>query len=407
MFSSGKIVWVAIGMHCAVVFLPGVFLDSVLIPHEYMSMAMIACALFTAGICAGALLFPFSGRRLDVDSTSIGRGFVWVIIVQTLLTAYVFTIGPESPLLSALTLDNALDVALLREDALKLNQDPIFVRVYSWGRDIVGPVTFVFSVHALRFARARSMKLLAVYGVLLALALGLWSGQKATVINYLLAAVIFSAANGWTMTRQLIKTVPVLVVVAGVIFALTLPQYFSGQVSDEAFGILAEAILHRVLLSPLEVAAAYIYAIDLRIVSAFDVLPLATELWTPGLTSIENRVALEFFYSGIDSASANALAFAYAYVLAGYAGCFAAGVLVVAVYRLCMWLVQSAGSQFMFAAFGAMLSYQVLDLLNSNYLAYLLTSVLVAATFWTVGSLLRPRTTGDDAGAQHRTASSS
>lgn len=353
---------------------------------------MIGCALFIVGLCVGAALLPFSGSApLEMDSIAVRRGLAWAIVIQVMITAYVLAVGPTSPLVAALNTDSAFDIAMLREEAIKLNQDPIFVRLYSWGRDIFAPVVFVLSVQALRLSRRRSFKALAFFGILSSLVLGLWSGQKATVLNYVLAAVIFSAASGWSMTKQLAKVVPLMVLALLAIFAITLPQLFSGkQELDAATGILVESVIHRIALVPLEVSAAYIYSIDaLNIISHIDVLPLVSELWTPGIGTIENRVGVEFFYTGIDSVSANALAFAYAYVLAGYIGCFLAGVLTVGVLKACEWLVRSSGSVFFSGAYGALLCYLILDLLNGNYLTYLITAILLAVSFWVMGSMRR------------------
>lgn len=390
MFNSSKLVLISAGLYTSIVLLPGLFLDSLVVPQQYLHVAMVGCLLFLAGLTVGLTMFPFGANvALHPDTPAFRNGFSWAVIIQVIVATYVFAAGPTSPLIAGLSMQDAFEMAMLREAAVKLNADPIFVRVYSLSRDVLAPIVLVLGVHMLRFASTGRTKPLAIIGIVVSLALGLWSGQKATVVNYLLAAVIFSATSGWSMMRQFIKFVPLLVLVLLVAFAITLPQLFDDEVGSASDRLL-EAILHRVLIGPLDVAAAYIYAADgLRIISPYDVLPLASNLWTPGIGTLENRIGLEFFYSGIESVSANGLAFAYAFVLAGYAGCFFAGILVVAIYKGCVWLVRSSGSKFMYTAFGALLSYHVLDLLNGNYLSYLIQAIEYAILFWLVGSLRR------------------
>ena len=85
---------------------------------------------------------------------------------------------------------------------------------------------------------------------------------------------------------------------------------------------------------------------------------------------------------------ANGLAFAYAFVLAGFVGCFLGGVLTVGVYKGCSWFVHSSRSIYMSAAYGALLSYHALDLLNGNYLSYLILAIKNAVIFWLIGSFV-------------------
>jgi branched-subunit amino acid transport protein AzlD len=398
MFDSTKFAWVTFGMYTAIVLLPGAFLDSNLIPEEYLRIAMIGCALFIVGVLAGALLFPFRApATLQIDAPALHRGLAWTVGLQLIGALYVFAAGPTSPLIAGLTMEDAFELAVLREGAVKLNTDPIFVTVYAWSRDVLSPIAFVLGVHTLRCSRSVGTRRLAWVGMLLALALGLWSGQKATVVNYLVAAIIFSALSGWSMVRTFLKLVPLLVLAVLAIFALTLPQLFSGNLDiGDASDVLFQAVIHRILLGPLELAAAYVYSVDeLHIISRFDVLPIGSALWTPGIGTVENRIGLEFFYSGIDSISANGLAFAYALVLGGYLACLIGGVLVVATYKACTWLVRSSGSMYMSAAYGALLSYHSLDLLNGNFMGYLITAGEYAVLLWLIGSLrVRPVAAG-------------
>lgn len=395
MFSSTKFAWVTFGLYTVIVLLPGAFLDSKLIPAEYLRLAMIGCVLFILGVQIGALLFPFRApETLQVDAPALQRGLAWTVGLQAIGALYVFAAGPTSPLIAGLTVEDAFELAVLREGAVKLNTDPVFVAIYSWSRDVLSPIAFVLGVQTVRFSRSPGAKRLAWIGIFIALALGLWSGQKATVMNYLLAAIIFCAASGWSMVRVFLKLVPLLVLAVLAVFAITLPQLFTGDLDfGGATDVLFEAVIHRILLGPLEVAAAYIYSADvLHIISRFDVLPIGSALWTPGVGTVENRIGLEFFYSGIDSISANGLAFAYAFVLGGYLGCLLAGILVVIAYKACIWIVRSSGSVYMSAAFGALLSYHSLDLLNSNYLSYLIIVGEYAVLFWLLGSLrMRPK----------------
>ncbi len=399
-FSSSKLLCIAVGLYTLVVFAPGFTLDPETIPPLYMYKGMLCCGLFIAGLAVGATLFPFeSAHCRQLSSALFKNGLAFVVFFQIVITAYVFIMGPTPPLLAAFSGDSAFDIALLREEAVKLNHDLVFVRIYSIGRDVFSPVVFVLSIVGLRSYRAWSIKAMAVLGILLALGIGLWSGQKATIINYGLASVVYMAASATSMVKSLCKSLPLVILAIAAVFAITLPQLFTTEFelggSSGATNILMESVVHRVLLSPLEVSAAYVYSIDvMHIISRFDVLPFGTEFHTPGIVSAENQIALEFFYSGIESVSANALAFAYAYVLAGYFGCFVAGVLIVGAYKACVWLVKGCGSAFMMAAFSALLSYHVLDLLNSNYLAYLIGISFYAIAFWLVGSVLTRRSAG-------------
>jgi hypothetical protein len=392
MFSSAKLVTIAAGMYTGIILLPGMFLDSDIIPNQYLGVAMVACVLFVAGMSAGGLLFRFRAPfELDTNGAAFRQGLMLTVALQTVFAIYIFAAGPTSPLLAGVSIDDAIELALLREQAVKLNEDAFFVRMYSWARDVIAPITFILSVQTLRGTPKRDMRWLAYLGIAVAFAIGLWSGQKATVANYLLAAIIFSARSEWSMVRMFIKAVPVLIVLLIVVFLITLPQLFERD-SDLATSALVEAIFHRVLISPIEVAGAYIFAIqDLHLFSRMDAVPLMQAFWTPGIDTIENRVALEFFYSGIESISANAPAFAYAFVLGGYVGCFFGGFLVMAVYKLSTWIVQSSGSNYMYAAFGALLSYSALDLLNSNYLGYLVAALMEAASLYLIGCLLAAR----------------
>lgn len=48
----------------------------------------------------------------------------------------------------------------------------------------------------------------------------------------------------------------------------------------------------------------------------------------------------------------------------------------------------------MYAAYGALLSYHSLDLLNGNYMGYLITAARYAVIFWAIGSLRVPDAAG-------------
>lgn len=392
MFTSWKFLWLAVALYAIVVLLPGMFWGSQLIPTSAVSAAIMACLLFLSGLWVGSLLFPFStGDCLPVQSDSMESGFTLLIVLQSIFAAYVLFTGPSPPLFAVFSGIDNVALALLREDAVKLNQDAVFVRVFAWCRDIFSPIVVVLGVQILR-AGGRRMKGLAILGIAVAAFIGLWSGQKAVVVNYILAAVLFTAGNLRSLVAIAARAVPAAVVLVLAIFLATLPSLFStGLDLGFAGEVVLRSVVHRVFVSPLEVSAAYIHALDdLEIISSWDVLPFVTSMWTPGILTIENRIGLEFFYSGISSAHANALAFAYAYVLAGYLGCFLGGLLLMLILCGCITVVRKAGSRFHLTAFSALLCYSVLDLLNSNFIGYLSTIVLYAVAFWVLGSI-RPR----------------
>jgi hypothetical protein len=112
-------------------------------------------------------------------------------------------------------------------------------------------------------------------------------------------------------------------------------------------------------------------------------------LWTPGILSIENRVAIEFYHQGIDSGHSNSLAFAYAYVLAGLPGSLVGGFILMAVLGLAVRIVAATRQPFVIVAFNAYLCYVFLDMLNSNFLQYAVKVLAVSLLIWIAVDLWR------------------
>jgi hypothetical protein len=383
-FTSWKVVGVVAGLYALVVFLPSLFGSSEIMPAHAIWTAVAACALFVFGVFVGGQAFPWRAVLPSSSTTATDRPFALLVAVLLGVAAYVVITGPTPPMIEAFTNPDSFAIALLREDALKLNEDEFFVRLYSWGRDLIAPVVVVLAIRVWRWDGRPSSRAWALAGLLAAFFLGLWSGQKATVVNYLLAAFIYLSRDLRSMAMQLARLAPVVVGLVFATFAVTQPDLFlSDSEAWFALEILTQSIVNRLLWVPLEVAAAFVHSVDdLHIVGALDVLPYLSFLWTPGIFSIENRVAIEFYHQGIDSGHSNALAFAYAYVLGGLPGCAIGGVAMMATLRLAVVIVRSTRSPFLCEAFGAYLCYVLLDMLNSNFIQYLVKIVVLAALLW-------------------------
>ena len=390
MFTSAKVFWVTFGIYLLVVFVPGLLIGSTIFPDAAVHKTMLACLIFLCGLYLGSLVFPFSSLPSASEASPSFRSGLALMVACTLaIVVYIALAGPPSPFLAAFAIHDSRAVAQLREEAVKLNTDALFVRVYAWGRDIFAPVTFALSIRALRMGSGSRTRLLGFVGILGALYLGLWSGQKATVLNYLVAAVIFTSPGIRSMILTALTAAPILLGALAGLFWITAPNLFG---DPNALRILVQVIATRVLAAPLDVATAYIDALEqLRIIGRLDVIPYVSFLHTPGIVSAENRVALEYFYTGLDSAHANTLAFGYAYVLGGYFACFLAGATVMAGMRLSMRIVAATGSRFLGMAWSAWLCYLLLDLVQGNFVSYLTKVIVVAILVWGVHAI-RPRT---------------
>jgi hypothetical protein len=384
MFSSNKVVGIVAGLYFLVVVLPALWGSSEIIPAAAIDTAVAACLFFVAGVALGGVMFGWNGVQPDRNLQAPPPAFAWLVGLLLAIALYVLVVGPTPPMVEAFINPDSFAIALLREDALKLNEDEFFVRLYSWGRDMVAPVVVVLSLHTWRTRRERDMRAWAAAGLLAACFLGLWSGQKATIVNYLLAAFIFLSRDLRTMVGQLARLVPVLVVVIVATFAVTQPELFLGDGEAWlALEVLWQSIVSRLLWVPLEVAGAFVHSVDdLRIVGSLDVLPYVNFLWTPGILSIENRVAIEFYHQGIDSGHSNALAFAYAYVLGGLPGSAIGGLAMMAALRCAVRIVRATRSSLACDAMGAYLCYVLLDMLNSNFIQYAIKVVVIAVLTW-------------------------
>lgn len=385
MINSSKINAIAALFLVGFALIPGWFEEFELAPEGARETALAACALFLAGMLIGAActrrLRPWTTAEIRADRSERGLYLLGMVLLGC--TAYVLVIGPSAPIFAAASGYDALDSALLREEALKLNSDVLFVKLYSYTRDIVSPIVFVLTVeHLFKRGVPRSTRLLWLVFLGAAVFIGIWSGQKATIVNYLLAAVIFSARDARNLVRWLLIGAPVIAILTFVMFAITYPGIFSDLGALQALSNVTEGLVHRIYVSPFEVSMAYVDAVDTQhLVDALYVIPYIGPFLHPA-QSLENLIGINYFYTGIDSISANALCFAYAYVLGGLPGCFLSGILTIVVLNLSMSLVRQGGNIFMARAFQAMIAYRLLDLLNANVYSYLIGLLQLAIIAW-------------------------
>jgi hypothetical protein len=387
MLSSSKILLVAGGFCLCSGFVAGFFRDSPILPPETVHAAMFTCALFVAGLAVGARLFRFEPDLSVVEwRASKGRLFPASVVVLAFLSALIFLTGPTSPLYFALdSSTDSFSLALMREDAVKLNRSEAFIRFYTWTRDFVAPVVCAVCARAVAERRVPWTRLKASIGFFLCLVVGVWSGQKAVVVNYVLAALMVLSLDARDLARRLVPWVLVIAALILLTFAVTQPELSLG--SEE----LQDSIVNRVFWVPLEVTGVYIFCKDsLGTISPWDALPYRNS-FTPGMHSLENRVALDFFHQGIDSGHSNAPAFGYAYVLGGFAGAFLAGIWCMFTFWWAARNVRASGMPALVFAFEAYLAYQILDLLNGNYVLYTVKAVLISLALRLGAAALRHR----------------
>jgi hypothetical protein len=380
MFTTRKFVALLWLVYAGVVVLPAPFVRIDTVPQGAVDTAVLACLAFLAG-ATFMVLARASNEAQALALRPIGLSDLERLLayLTVAIAAYVAMAGPPSPFFHGVA--DSFELALAREDAVKLNADEVFVRVYSWGRDLFAPTLFVIGVDRLVSSRLKAAeRWVLMVGMGAALYLALWSGQKATIVNFAIAAFVFRAISLKHFVATGFRVIPILLGLVLGMFVVTQPEIFTGgDAALQAVQVLATSILNRVVLAPLTVAASYVHAIDdLKIIAPLDVIPYLSFLWTPWILSIENEVALEFFHQGVDSGHANALAFAYAYVLAGYAGCFFGGALSVAAVETARRIVRLPQYADLGRVFDALLCYMVLDLMNGNFLAYSLKIVVLA-----------------------------
>jgi hypothetical protein len=376
MITSSKITAFSTFYMLVLALIPGVVVDQFLnVPESARVGTLLACALFLIGIHLGAKLVRLDALvQATPSSQSNDTGLVVLGLALLGVTAYVIAFGPVSPMIAAASGYDVLEVALLREDAVKLNIDPVFVRVYANARDILAPAVFILALESLirssnRFAKRLFLLLL----LFTAMFIGVWSGQKATLINYFVASMIFLTRNAVTLTRLIVISSPLLGVVIYGIFLFTYSGSFDeAEQFGDAAGNVLQGVIHRLFVGPFEVSMAYVDAADHQnLIDPIASVPVIGAMLRPAPATIENVIGMHYFYSGIESISANALSFAYAYILGGYAFCLFMGVLTMASLVLSIKMVRTAGNVFIDRAFQAMVAYRLLDLLNGNVLSYL------------------------------------
>lgn len=366
-------------------------------PDSARETALLACTLFLAGLLIGSKLthaprpWTVNERRADRSDRGL-RLFGFALLI---CTACVLVFGPPPPVFAAAEGFDALDTQLLREDAIKLNPNVLFVTLYSYTRDVFAPIVFVLAIEALaRRGVGASTRLLWLAFLAAAVFIGIWSGQKATIVNYLLATLIFVARDARRLLLWLLIGAPVIAALTFLMFAITYPGIFDD--SDQALANVLEGLVHRIYISPFEVSVAYVDAVDnALLIHPGSVIPFFGARLYPG-PSIENLVGVQYFYSGIDSISANALCFAYAYVLGGLPMCLVSGMLTIFVLQRSANLVREGGNIFMWRAFQALVAYRLLDLMNGNFYSYLIGLVQLAVVAWLLaradlGRARRPR----------------
>ncbi|EHR72926.1 hypothetical protein BurJ1DRAFT_4127 [Burkholderiales bacterium JOSHI_001] len=386
MLSSSKLMAVIVALYTLVGVLPVFDHAIVKVPGPAVQDASWAAVLFMLGTVGGFMVSQFGRSTISAAQDQwLADGFRLALATLLLASLYVLAAGPTPPMLSAAMGESSFDAALLREDALKLSGDRVFVQVYSQTRDIVVPVVFTLGLRLLLQGRASSVHWAwPALGVLLSMFIGAWSGQKATIINYLLAAMLCLAPSVPAMGLWAVRALPVVALLLAATFLATTGEFFSAS-SDE-LGLVLEAVwegfVYRVFEGPLEVSAAFVDAVDRgHLLQPVHVLPGLRWL-DPWPTSVENRIGMEYFYTGIDSISANGLAFAYAYVAGGWPGALLGGLLCALVLSLCVRIARAGGSPFLCAAYEAYLAYLVLDLLNSNFMDYLIKALVISLGVW-------------------------
>jgi hypothetical protein len=389
MLTAAKAFWLAFGVYFLSIFVGAFFLkDQQQFPQEIFSRTLLACSLFLVGLAIGALLFPFPVLPDAASDPDYRQALLGLVALTVGISIYVAVAGPRAPFFQSFSLTDPDAIMYAREDALKLNSDRIFVRLYSWGRDIFGPVTFALSLHWLR-RPGNGRDTLGYIGLLAASYLALWSGQKATLVLYLIAAFVFTASNVRTMLVTAFKAAPVLLALVAWLFWITLPQLVG---NPEAMTILSQSIVNRVF-GTLKVAMAYVDAIDrMHTIAHADVIPYMSFLWSPDILTVENFIGIEYFTSNtLSSIHANGPAFAYAYVLGGHAGAFIGGLAVMALLRVAFQIVRRTGSSFLGVAFSSSVCYMLLDLVNGNFMGYTLKVVALALLVWGAHALLPRR----------------
>jgi hypothetical protein len=387
MLSSSKILLMAGGFCLCSGFVAGFFRDSQILPPETVHAAMFTCVLFVAGLALGARMFRFGTDPAVQDwRASESRLFPGSLIVLAFLCVLIFLTGTTSPLYFALdSSTDSFSLALMREDAVKLNRSEAFIRFYTWTRDLIAPVVCAVCARAVSERLVPWIRLKASMGFGLCLLVGLWSGQKAIVVNYVLAAILVLAVDAKDLARRLVPWILVIAALVIFTFAVTQPELTLG--SEE----LQASIINRVFWVPLEVTGVYIFCKDsIGTISPLDALPYRNS-FTPGMLSLENRIALDFFHQGIESGHSNAPAFGYAYVLGGHLGSFLAGVWCMFSFWWSVRNVRASGMPALVFAFEAFLAYTILDLLNGNYLLYTAKAILFSLALRLAAAALRYR----------------
>lgn len=365
---------------------PGAVADFLLVPEELRSRTLAACALFLVGVLLGWKLVGERSSSQVSRSVTGGSdpGLVVLGITLLLMMAYIVEFGPKSPIFAAASGYDLLEVALIREEAIKLNADTLFVKAYSFARDLLAPAAFVLALESLTRSSSRpAMRIFSLVLLCSAIFIGIWSGQKATLINYILAAAIFLTRDTASLMRLCVLGAPAFAAAIFSMFLVTYPGTFDDPNTVEVVEDVWNGLIHRLFVSPFEVSIAYVDAIDNQsLIHPLDTIPIVGAMLRPGVPSLENVIGTHYFYSGIDSISANALCFAYAYIVGGLPFCFVVGVLTSFVLILSMRFVRAGGNVFMSRAFQAVLVYKLLDLLTGNPLSYLIGIVEMAVSAW-------------------------
>lgn len=392
MISRGKFLTFVLAYLVVFAVVPGFFADFERVPLDQRWIAVAACLLFIAGVLLGARALPdgpAAQAMADEGAAASERRGLWTLsAVLVAVTAFIVVVGPHPPILAASEGADALAVALIREEAIKLNEDALFVRVYSEARDLLGPIAFTTAVAALVRPRGQRLLMVALLNLALALFIGLWSGQKATVVNYVVASVLFLARDTRQLVRMMAVVVPVLAALVIALFAFTYEGYFASDDTEQVQESVVSGLVERVFYAPFEVSLAYVDAQAAGLIQTSDALPIVGGLIAPNRPTLENTVGVNYFFSGIESVSANGLSFAYAYVIGGLPMSFIGGLAVPLLFGFGLRLVRGGRVPFLTRCYAAYLLYLLLDLLNGNVLSYLMRGAQAAVLLWGLACLV-------------------
>lgn len=395
MISSQKILAFLSVVMVLLVLFPAVILSCGVQPRDfsppagYRTMTVAAALSFLAGAGLSHAIFPFRFvRPLFLPELNMVRLYSVMIAIAVIVCFFLYAFGPPSVLARTLAGASPDAIAHAREAAVKLNPSRIQVRAFVLARDVIAPLLVI--VGCASFSGAGRYRPLAIVGVLVAFFLLTWSGQKSPLLNSLLAIVIW---RGFT-ARELFSRRAFQG--AGVILLILLLLFFDLKGAQLAFtetayvgSRLLDSIAQRLFIVPFAVSSTYIYASDsLGIVSWQDAIPSYAWLWQPAAQTIDATIGQMFYHAGFSSTLSGGLAFAYAYVTGGLAGCLLLGFVTPQLLRASLFVVSWSGRPALTSIFSAYLCYFLIDIVQANSLQYLINNLVFACMVAPLGFLL-------------------